>query len=216
MKKPNLKFPPDPAEPIFQTRNIRNKRGWVMRDSYEERVCAMVEVTGDEYDKAWQAEKWTSQMKTDYGKPIPYQGSVKRYQGIDMKGAFGNIGEVAWGKLSGLEVNLEYIKGGDKFDFDINGLKTNVKTAFPKRKPWEIRGPSIAAVIDDVRQPVHDLYIAGFVAKDFTEEQRAQVVFVGYIGKHALLEHSYVDSKWKNTLNYDLWFYEMVPITEIL
>ena len=204
------------VDPIFRTYNVRSQRGFHMRNFTTGRECAVVELTGDEYDTAWMAEKWVSSKKSHYGSPKPYKGPVKRYQGIDMKGLYGNMGELAWGKLSGLPVDLEYRVGGDQYDFLIGDMETDIKMAFPKPERFRARGPSILAVIDFKREKPKDLYIAGFIDKDDPAEQHATVVFAGYIGKDELVERPLVASKYGNAQNYDIWFYEMALMRDIL
>lgn len=142
----------------------------------------------------------------------------------------GRLGEVALGKVLGLEIDSMYRHGGDNFDFKVGCLSIDIKTSVKKQTSQNRIRRSYVRYMDGRRGRLNlkcDLYVAAEVDDD-TETQTAVVDIFGYMSRSGLKDlptapgiYGYEKgvSGWRNYLLMENRLYdiqELIDIKEIL
>ena len=92
-------------------------------------------VSGTEYDYAVKAASnmYCSGKQSEWGRG--YMNTKEDPQKVERNG---RLGEVAFAKFMHCDIQAEYIRGGDDYDFLIEGKKINVKTSFGSKDQYRI------------------------------------------------------------------------------
>lgn len=187
------------------------------------RECAVVDVTGHEYELCWRTSIWASEKtNSKYGEPVPQEVTLS--DGIpfvaDQLSAYGFFGEFGWAKVTNDRVDLTYKRGGDEQDFIYQGKSVDVKTLKPGSFLRIPSRPNITAIRGFTVLPIKDLYVCGFTTLHDMKNLHAQIAFVGYITgdilRKKLKENKLVRSAYPNTGNYEVYFGELSPIRDLL
>lgn len=164
----------------------------------KEKPCVAVEIANEDYhicnEYSIGKKFWGNSKKGAYGKGL-CQSKDDPYK----PRRIGLLGEVAFGKIFGLPVDIEYKKFGDKQDFILNEQKINVKTA-----TWN-RGDCLLVYKKDGKLVplTQDIYINCFIEEENREKEVATVILVGYILKKDIFKCQIIESYiGKNILNY--------------
>ena len=150
------------------------------------------------------SEMWVNTKKGEWGsglintKDDPYRAE-----------RIGRMGEIAFSKLTGLPVNISYIKGGDKCDFTLeDGRTVNIKTA---AKLYEYRAGLIRATTSNLNRVVlhNDLYIFSYV-------DDVAVIIVGYQTRGNIELRQMSEAKKGSHLNYEIPYSELCSIDDLI
>ncbi len=144
-----------------------------------------VELTLEEQAKAreYSSYRWSNTKTGKYGKGILNTKDDKfKVERI------GLLGEIAFAKLFNLKTDFEYRKGGDKYDFVLNGKAIDVKVAakFPEYRKGLILRRSERGYEIKVSK---DIYVFGYLKSE------SIVTFVGYQHKSFIEKLPIVDSR---------------------
>lgn len=127
----------------------------------------------------------------------------------------GRLGELAFSIMSGLPPNLEYIKHGDNYDFKINDILIDIKTA--ARKPKYKAGLIKAGYTKDKLIALkHDIYIFSYLKKEDMLEEWATVDLVGYIFKDEIEKYPMSPALMGHHFNKEIPYGDLIPIENFL
>lgn len=146
--------------------------------------------------ESWANEKQSSRYNNGFinSKDDPYK--VTR---------IGAIGEMAFAIFMNLHPNFEYKKYGEKYDFEVNNYKIDVKTA--KECP-KYRATLLRCINERGKyiKPSCDIYVSAYIQKESREEKWCDVVLVGWHTKESINEQTPVPSRVKSASH---WNYEL-------
>jgi len=118
----------------------------------------------------------------------------------------GLLGEMAFSKVYGLGLDIEYKKGGKSIDFlSCDNKKIEIKTASKKPK-YE------AGLVKCIKNLRADIYIFGYVDSDDRENGSATVILVGFDYKENIMKQEKKKGKVGDHLNYELPYHKLIPI----
>jgi hypothetical protein len=122
----------------------------------------------------------------------------------------GCLGEMAVAKILDLSMNITYKKGGDKTDFIINGLPTDVKTATTSHGALLIVATKWGN--QNIRLKLNnDIYIAAYVVNEDRINKFAKIAVMGFFEK-ALINESYF--KKARMPGMEFWNWD-IPYTDL-
>jgi len=144
---------------------------------YPQNNLLSVEVVGGEYDYALKA---SSNMSSSHKRGEWGRGYMNTNEDPHRVERNGRLGEVAFGKLMGMDIQPEYLYDGDKYDFKIGEKTINVKTSFEHKDPYRMIKED-----DNKREyPLFcDYYVFLYSDYDHLLKKQALVIFDGYISR---------------------------------
>lgn len=176
MKKNNL------YQPIVIENPSTEKQG--------KKTLFLMEVNNREYciceEESW--NRWASEKPGRYGR-----GGANTKSDPRLVERTGLLGEMAFGKLFNLPVDLEYKKGGDKYDFLIFNrfkneyLKCDIKCAVKKNYiPWKGYIKQRNSMYEQPLVLTQDIYVFGYVKTENRKENESQIILTGCLLKDDL------------------------------
>jgi len=178
-----------------------------------EKECIVVEVEGQEYEECERASQggnfWGNSKPGAYGAGL---GATKddKYK----PARTGILAQMAFGKLTGLPVDTEYKRGGDRQDNLIFGYKADMKCAMRYREDvliyhtneWGKKIP-----LDK------DIFVCAYIEQENREKKSAIVVMTGFALKQDV-EKCNVEPgrKGNGHLNYVLPVDTLRPMTKLV
>jgi hypothetical protein len=126
----------------------------------------------------------------------------------------GRLGEIAYGKLFNCDPDLEYRRGGDKYDFLLGDKKIDVKTSAHNHGNFHY------VVHSDDRGHVYDLrcdiYIFFYLVEENYLRQTATIGINGYMTKFDMYHDCEIrESRYFNGNNYCVPKKLLKPITDL-
>jgi len=119
----------------------------------------------------------------------------------------GCLGEMAFHKYTGLEYNFNYIKGGDKFDFNFQNISFDIKTVTRKRAPI---GYIYGKNANGKRIPVtKNIYVFCSVAVDDIKMKCAKIWILGYQTSQDIESLGLIESPRGYHKNYEVNLYKL-------
>lgn len=180
--------------------------------NHVKKECFSVMVSGEEYVTGEQsAEWWWSKSKPGfYG-----QGLANSKEDGNRTIRTGVIGEIGFGKIFNLPIDLGYVKNGKDQDFIIGPNETiDVKTA-----TYNYGCVCIQAINEKkIKIPLKaDIYVGGFLQNEDRNKKSVEVIFVGYIKKEFINPNPVKARKEGAThMNYEVPYKDLQPIKLLL
>lgn len=167
-----------------------------------------VEITKEEYQRCEKqsTNMWANQKTGLYGSGLANSEKDPR-----IAERYGNLGEIAFAKVFGLEVDFSYKLGGDKQDFILLNASVNVKNA-----THNYGAGLICAISEKGRKlPLNDIYVFSFTANENRNAKQAKVIIVGWELKDNIIKRPTVPARKGNHRNYDIPYNELKPISKL-
>lgn len=160
----------------------------------------------DEYSIALEAadNMWCSKNK----------GYLNTNQDPKKTERIGRLGEVAFGKIFNLSIDMEYKEYGDTMDFFLNQNKINVKCAskYPEYEAGLVRMCNNDGREVELKQ---DLYVFGYLKNENKQLKQANVVLVGYQQVDFIKKLEKRNAKIGNHYNYEVPYSSLIDINQI-
>lgn len=170
-----------------------------------------VTVSGEEYDMCDEASKqwWTTKKSGGSWNP----GMLNNPHDVRKTERIGILGEMSFGALSGMPVNLEYNEFGNTADFRVMSHPIDIKTA--------ARGYGLALIrcVDEFGRQVElgcDIYTFAYMDFEDRNARTATVAHVGYVTKSDLSGRQIVKARKGRHRNYEFPYHELKPISKFL
>jgi len=173
--------------------------------------CIVVEVYGDEYDACVKA----SEKYWGNSKPGVYGAGLGNTDGDKFKTPrTGLLGQMAFAKIFNQPVDLEYRKGGDKFDNKIGDYTYDIKCAM-----WN-KGRNLIQHTNEFGQKNQqalskDCYILSYIESEDRMRKKCKIVIVGFATKKDIQECE-TNVGRAGHLNYVVPFSEARSIVKLL
>ena len=169
------------------------------------RICPVVEIEGEDYEICDKYSKmyWANSKKGRYGSGLCATQSDP-YKPVRV----GMMGELAFAKLFGVDVDFTYREGGDRSDFLIGRYHVNVKCAM------EDRCVGLVYCENDWGKDVKvtsDFYVFSYIRKD------RNVTFVGYADHEMVIasERRFGRAKNSKHRNYEVDYNDLKPMSHM-
>lgn len=127
----------------------------------------------------------------------------------------GRIGEMAFSKISGLPVDLEYKVKGDDYDFITDYGTIDVKTSckLPSYKQILVTGATASGKLFDIKSQI---FVAAYLAHEDRIAQKATVVIVGWCDKEQLMKGGLQKGRAGKHFNYTVHYRDLQSIAKLL
>lgn len=194
--------------PITQPEIVKQEFNHKEFDGVINLDCIRVVIEGDEYLACEQAALnfWAKEKGGHYGK-----GAINTEEDETKCERVGLLGQMAFSKLTDDVVDLEYKKGGDKYDNIIFGkYKVDVKCAHKKGDENLIQKKTEKGYEMKIDK---DIYVGAFLdPEENCFKKMAVVILVGFCFKKEVLSSKVKKSPIGNWYNYVMHFGDMRPI----
>lgn len=176
--------------------------------------CWRVNIQDRDYQICCETAKhlWSSSKKGNYGRGLantsedPYK--VERT---------GLLGEMAFAKMLGLEVDTSYCENGVAYDFILNGKFVDVKTE-TKRHKYEC-GLIYARSESGKTIPLKsDIYVFSYLESENSKENKATIVLLGYCTKLEVERILPQPGRRQGSthMNYEVQYHKLHPLKELM
>jgi hypothetical protein len=180
-----------------------------------EKDCIVIEVSGDEYDACVNAsigkKYWGNSKPGAYGAGL---GSTDDDKFKTPR--TGLLGQMAFAKVFNQPVDLEYRKGGDKFDNKIGKYTYDIKCAM-----WD-SGRNLIQHTNEFGKKNQqalskDFYILSYIESEDIIRKKCKILIVGYATRQDVQEcETKIGEKGKGHLNYVVRFGKSRSIVKLL
>lgn len=176
-----------------------------------EKECIVVKIDGEEYEECERASEnfWASSKKGAYGEGLASTKKDKR-----LAERTGCLGQMAFGKLTGLLVDTTYRRGGDSQDVLIGKYRVDIKTAtydYGAVLAYHTNEWGEKQLVDK------DIYVGAYIEKECRTNKIAIVVMTGFALKEDVERCEVaVGKKGNGHLNYVIPFDTLRPITKLI
>ncbi len=146
-------------------------------------IVLIVDVCGNEYDKANEMKPWCSNKPGYFG-----NGLINTEEDPNITERSGKIGEIAFAKIFHCAVDLQFREKGDKQDFVFGGKRIDIKTTVKSVEYGLVR------IKDENNNWItlnSDIYVFAHIIKEYKEEKFARVSIIGYSKK----KEDFIDSE---------------------
>ena len=176
-----------------------------------EKECIVVKVEGPEYEECERASQgdnfWANSKKGVYGAGL---GATDDDEFKPVR--TGLLGQMAFGKLTGLPVDTEYRPGGDHHDNLICNKKFDMKCAMRNRGNQLIYHTSERGK----RIPLDkDVYVCSYVEEENRAAKTATIIMTGFALRNQVGQCEVKQGKGEH-LNYVLFYDTLRPIKELI
>ena len=178
----------------------------ILRIGKKEIEIVKVVIGGGEYDICENSKLWCSSKKSSWGR-----GLINTEDDKKKAERTGLLGEMAFSKISGFPINIEYCEGGKDTDFH----KIDIKTA-TKKPDYNAGLIRCASESKKKIQLKSDLYVFGYVENDLVQEKIAVVVLVGGEYRENIEKTPIKRAKLGHHYNYEVKYVDLIPIRQIL
>lgn len=180
-----------------------------------EKDCIMVEIEGAEYAACEAA----SSGKNFWGnsKPGAYGSGLGKTDDDEFKPArTGLLGQMAFAKIFNQQVDLEYRKGGDKYDNKIGRYTYDIKCAMKNRGEGLIQHTNEFGKKNE-QALSKDIYVLAYVESEDRKQQKCKIIFAGYASKQDIQEcETKIGYRGSGHLNYVVAFSKLKSIVKLL
>lgn len=170
-----------------------------------------VTVSGDEYDMCDEASKqwWTTKKSGGGWNP----GMLNNQHDPRKTERIGILGEMSFGALADMPVNLAYNEFGNTADFSVLSHPIDIKTA--------ARGYGLALIrcIDEFGRPMEmkcDIYMFAYLDFEDRNARTATIAHVGYVTRSELGRRRVVRARKGAHKNYEIPYQELKPMSKFL
>jgi hypothetical protein len=122
------------------------------------------------------------------------------------------LGEAALAKFIDRKVDYEYKEGGVAFDFRLNNLKIDIKTAAKSYNCGLIRAQTPTKVPVSLKS---DVYVFAYIGEEDRENKKATVILKGWVTKEEIEACQIVPAKIGKHYNYQIPYEKLRPIEEL-
>jgi len=183
------------------------QKPFMIQDGYHYMV-----IKGKEYDlcaehaqNMWAGEKTSNISSAQYNR-----GCCNSAEDPTKAERIGTLGEMAVGKLFGWEINLNYQKFGDNYDFLVNDWKIDVKTATRNYGATLVKRESHTGHIYPL---TNDIYICCYMSRE--RKQQAIIAICGFETKENMENYTTTPARRGKHKNIELPFSKIQDITKI-
>lgn len=166
----------------------------------EKKITLCVEILDREYDICENTKLWCSGKKGQWGKGLI--NSVEDPKKVERTGL---LGEMAFAKVFGLPIDIEYCEGGKHNDFLSCSKKIDIKTA--SKKPSYNCG-----LVRYTKQLSADIYVFNYIEEDNREQKKAKIILVGWDYKENVIKQKKNKAKIGSHMNYEIEYIKLIPI----
>lgn len=170
-----------------------------------------VTISGEEYEMCDRASKgwWTAKKSGGGWNP----GMLNSSHDPRKVERIGILGEMSFGALCGMPVDLEYNQFGNIADFKVLSHPIDIKTA--------ARGYGLGLIrcIDEYGRQMEmrcDIYAFAYLEFEDKAARTATVAHVGYTTKSELLKRRIVRARKGSHKNYEIPYHELKPMSKFL
>lgn len=179
--------------------------------------CVTVKIPPEEWQVCDEVSRnyWSQKKRGQYGK-----GILNTQSDPAKTERTGLLGEMAFAKISGLDMDISYVEGGAAHDFTFvsstgEELSIDIKTAH-KLQPY--KAMLIYAQSGSGKDiPLNSTYyVAGYIANEDIEAQKATVILIGYCHRDLVLSKDLVKGKQGFWLNKEIPYAELSELDGLL
>lgn len=165
-----------------------------------------IQITPRLYKKIEKASqnRWSNSKKGRFGR-----GLINSKEDPYRAERLGLLGEAALAQLIDRKVDYEYKEGGVPFDFRLNNLKLDIKTAHRNYGSGLIRAITSKGTRVELKS---DVYVFGYVVCECKYNKIATIELVGYLEKEEIEKCNIVPAKIGKHKNYDIPYDQLKPI----
>jgi hypothetical protein len=170
-------------------------------------------VEGKDYDVCDNFSKamWANKKKGKWG-----SGLINSEEDERKAERTGLLGEIAFAKIFGFPIDIEYCKGGKSNDFlscvnTKDGITIDIKTA--ARRPKYNAG--LVRCTNGWGKPAKlsaDIYVFGYVESEDRRNKLSKLIMVGWDYKTNIMKHKKNRAKMGNHYNYEVEYLRLIPI----
>ena len=153
------------------------------------------------------ANRWSNKKKGQFGR-----GLINNKEDPCKAERIGLLGEAALSEFINRKVDYEYKEGGSPFDFRLNNLKLDIKTAARNYGTGLIRAKSDKGFVIELQS---DVYVFACVEEDDRENKKAIVILKGWLTKEEIEKCQIVPAKIGKHLNYECPHDKLNPIEDL-
>ena len=159
-----------------------------------------VDITQNDYQVCDNFIMWGSTKKGKWG-----EGLINSEEDKKKAERTGLLGEMAFAKVFGLPVNIDYCEGGKDYDFILSCvIKIDVKTA--------ARRPKYNAGLVRCNKLKADIYVFAYIKDENRDEKTATVILVGWDYASNIMRQKRNRAKIGYHENYELDYANLLPI----
>lgn len=191
-------YKPAKIEPVWQ--ELQTKGGPI--------EIIIVEVMGEEYErvKNFSSNMWANKKRGKWG-----SGLINTPQDEYRAERMGILGEMAFAKIFGYSVNLNYCEGGEIYDFEIMDKKIDVKTSYKYQGAAFIKAVNVNG---SVIKLVSDYYVFAFIMSE--RLNYAKIALVGFEKIENIKNMDYTKGRSDDHLNYEMQYEDLISIRDLL
>jgi hypothetical protein len=126
----------------------------------------------------------------------------------------GRLCEMGFGKLFDMAIDTEYKKFGDTMDFLYKEKKINVKGA-AKYPSWEAGLVKAADSNGRKSELKQDIYVFGYMKNENKEQERANVVLVGWQTREYILGLEQSPARLEHHFNYEVPYFDLLDVNDL-
>lgn len=174
--------------------------------------CVTVKLSPTDWDVCDATSKhyWSSKKGGSYGK-----GIINTPEDPTKTERTGLLGEAAFAKISGLEMDTSYREKGDDYDFICSAGTIDVKNASKLSSYKQMLAYASSATGKPIELKA-DYFVASFLAYEDIALKKATVVIVGWCTKADFMKGGLHRAKKGSHMNYQIHYRDLKPIAELL
>ena len=168
-----------------------------------------IEIPSEIYKKCEEcsANRWSNKKKGVYGR-----GLINNINDPYRAERIGLLGEAALAQYINRKVNYKYVEGGNPFDFQLNNLKIDIKTA---AKSY---GCGLIRAQNQYKKQIKltsDIYIFSYIEEENREDKKAAVILKGWMERENVEKCQVVPARIGKHYNYQIDYEKLKPIEEL-
>ena len=195
---------------MFQPTKIAHLQVVKKQFNGKEKECIIIKIDGLEYEECDQASEnyWANSKPGVYGAGLGATADDK-YKPVRS----GLLGQMAFGKLTGLPVDTTYRKGGDQQDNLIGKIKIDIKCPMRNYGAALIYHTSEKGIKISLDK---DIYVCSYIEQENRIEKTATVIMTGFALKQDVEKCEVKLGRKGSHMNYELPFDTLRPITKLV
>jgi len=168
-----------------------------------------IPIPSDLYEKCEECSKnrWSNSKKGQFGR-----GLINNSDDPCRAERVGLLGEAALAQFINRKVDYKYKEGGNPFDFSLNNLTIDIKTAAKNYGCGLIRAKTPNLTVIELKS---DVYVFAYLEAENRDEQTAVVVLKGWLEKESIEKCDIVPARIGRHFNYQIKYEELKPIEEL-
>lgn len=168
-----------------------------------------ITITSDLYQKCEECSqnRWSNKKKGQFGR-----GLINKKEDPCRAERVGLLGEAALAQYINRKVDYKYKEGGSPFDFHLNNLTIDIKTAAKSYGCGLIRAKTVNNTVIELKS---DLYVFAFLESEDKEKKEATVILRGWLKREEIEKCNIVPARIGDHLNYEARYEDLRPIEEL-